>query len=556
VSGQVGDELGAGISVFVKLCSEFGLACAPTRSFGMGNPVRFDLSKGNKEVQVNLGYEFLTDLPATEQYHSALRSYLTELALRLPNHSFAEYATLSGIPITLNIEFPLSRSTEGGDFQFVHVHAKTGIDTVFEANFSVHLTHTILVSIGSLEFVITEPLIVNAVRKFVDARQALFYPEGKHPIDLQVVTIGSSAYDHKAKRVVFQRATDEQVAAFLKRKVYWLGFRRGTQATRVCIADLYDAEYLGVSHERLQQAGAILAAEGFVQLDSSGMYASASTKLLQESRTIDSERAAFLGAPSSVSEPIQFPSGTSEREDTPLFDVFISHATEDKEYVQPLVDALKAAGINVWFDKTTLEWGDDLRASIDRGLTGCRYGIVVFSQAFLRKKKWTEYELNSLFAREEVGKKLILPIWHKITREDLIQYSPAFAGRLAKLTSSDSYADIVESLLAKLGRTNPQQRSEARSEITVAEMPGELKPNAVAFAHYETKGPNALRAEAYVRPSTQREGWYTFENSLGEKQHGTMEQIALRFVGFDRSLTIKGYVRMRHGNSNGRAFDL
>jgi hypothetical protein len=136
------------------------------------------------------------------------------------------------------------------------------------------------------------------------------------------------------------------------------------------------------------------------------------------------------------------------------FDVFISHSSVDKPYVAPLVSALEAAEISVWFDKTTMEWGDSLRSEIDRGLAACRYGIVVFSKAFLKKKKWTEHELNALFAREEPGKKGILPIWHGITRDDLIEYSPAFADRLAKNSITDSYADIVESLLSMLGRPN------------------------------------------------------------------------------------------------------
>lgn len=67
-------------------------------------------------------------------------------------------------------------------------------------------------------------------------------------------------------------------------------------------------------------------------------------------------------------------------------DVFVSHATEDKLYVEPLVKALEAAEIKVWYDRVTLEWGDDLRPAIDRGLANCRFGIVVFSKAFLAKK--------------------------------------------------------------------------------------------------------------------------------------------------------------------------
>ena len=238
------------------------------------------------------------------------------------------------------------------------------------------------------------------------------------------------------------------------------------------------------------------------------------------------------------------------------FDVFISHATEDKSYVEPLAKALESAGIRVWFDSTALEWGDDLRSAIDRGLTNCRYGIVLFSQAFLRKKKWTEYELNALFAREKAGEKLILPIWHNISRDDLISYGPAFADRVAKISATDSYFDIVKSLLVMLGRSSPNE-SGAKG-VSASDQAGQRKQklNAIAYARYETTGENAVTAESYVRPSAEKEGWFTFENSLGEEQHGTREEIAMRFAMFDKSLTIKGYIRKQYGNSGDRVFNL
>ncbi|MBZ5506930.1 MAG: toll/interleukin-1 receptor domain-containing protein [Acidobacteriia bacterium] len=236
----------------------------------------------------------------------------------------------------------------------------------------------------------------------------------------------------------------------------------------------------------------------------------------------------------------------------PTFDVFVSHASEDKDYVEPLVSALEKAGIRVWFDKTVLGWGDDLRSAIDRGLTNCRYGVVVFSAAFLRKKKWTEYELNALFAREEVGKNRILPIWHNVTRNDLLNYSPALADRLAKISANESYADIVNSLLGMLGRSQPLGEQIELSATTPGQAKSSLlKPNPVAYARYETNGENALSAESYVRPSQEKIGWFTFDNSFGEEQHGTREEISMRFALFDKSLTIKGYIRKQYGNSSG-----
>jgi hypothetical protein len=135
---------------------------------------------------------------------------------------------------------------------------------------------------------------------------------------------------------------------------------------------------------------------------------------------------------------------------TKKYDVFISHASEDKNYVSELARELKEAGIEVWYDDFQLGWGDDLRAKIDDGLINSKFGIVVFSESFLNKKKWTEHEINALFAREVKGQKVILPIWHNINRDALLKYSPAFADRLAK--KSNELANIIAELKKMLKR--------------------------------------------------------------------------------------------------------
>ncbi len=199
-------------------------------------------------------------------------------------------------------------------------------------------------------------------------------------------------------------------------------------------------------------------------------------------------------------------------------DVFISYSSVDKPYVEPLVKALEASGISVWFDKTSMEWGDSLRSEIDRGLAACRYGIVVFSKAFLKKRKWTEHELNALFAKEELGKKVILPIWHRISREDLFEYSPAFADRLAKNSVADSHADIMESLLKMLGR-RATKRSPTGTSQTTSALPGDYTsirvPLPPASAFNKNRPPGCLlqaqlqhihHAESARLPKEKRDG--------------------------------------------------
>src|SRR5712691_812752 len=97
------------------------------------------------------------------------------------------------------------------------------------------------------------------------------------------------------------------------------------------------------------------------------------------------------------------------------WDLFISHASEDKKtFVEPLASALRDFGVRVWYDDFTLNVGDSLSRSIDNGLSRSDFGLVVLSPAFF-EKKWPEYELRGLTAKEIAGSKVLLPIWHNVS---------------------------------------------------------------------------------------------------------------------------------------------
>ncbi len=82
---------------------------------------------------------------------------------------------------------------------------------------------------------------------------------------------------------------------------------------------------------------------------------------------------------------------------------------------------------------------------IDSGLRNSKYGTVVLSTDFI-KKDWTNYELDGLVAREMNGHKMILPIWHKITKNDVLDYSPNLADKVALNTSVNSIEEIAHQL--------------------------------------------------------------------------------------------------------------
>lgn len=129
------------------------------------------------------------------------------------------------------------------------------------------------------------------------------------------------------------------------------------------------------------------------------------------------------------------------------YDVFISHASEDKEGVaRPLADALRAGGLKVWYDEFELKIGDSLRKKIDRGLASSRFGVVVFSSSFF-SKGWTNYELDGLVTRTVSGEQILLPIWHNVTKDQVVKYSPSLADKVARNTTTHTIAEIATEII-------------------------------------------------------------------------------------------------------------
>lgn len=137
------------------------------------------------------------------------------------------------------------------------------------------------------------------------------------------------------------------------------------------------------------------------------------------------------------------------------WDVFISHASEDKELVaRPLRDALNQKGVTVWLDETQLRIGQSLRRKIDEGIRSSRFGVVVLSQAFLRKG-WTNHELDGLVTRNVAGEQSLLPIWHDLNAEQVRGYSPSLADKVAMSTAQFSIDEIAEQIAEVIKTPDP-----------------------------------------------------------------------------------------------------
>jgi hypothetical protein len=113
------------------------------------------------------------------------------------------------------------------------------------------------------------------------------------------------------------------------------------------------------------------------------------------------------------------------------YNIFLSHASEDKAVAQPLADALGRIGLRVWFDAYEIAPGHSLRRRIEAGISQTRWGVALFSKAFFKEgKQWISLEMDGLSAIDMVGRRLI-PIWYDLTQPDIVNLAPAMSMRLA-----------------------------------------------------------------------------------------------------------------------------
>jgi len=133
---------------------------------------------------------------------------------------------------------------------------------------------------------------------------------------------------------------------------------------------------------------------------------------------------------------------------------FICHAFVDKEAIaRPLAERLRTEVGTIWYDEYSLQVGDSLRESIESGLKRSDRCVIILSKAFLKNEGWAKREFDSIYTREIVEKrKVILPVWVDVSRDNLYQYSPILADRVGVL-----WAEGIDNVVAKLVRSLRQR---------------------------------------------------------------------------------------------------
>jgi hypothetical protein len=190
------------------------------------------------------------------------------------------WVTLTGLPLTIALEWPFHRSTSGADFWVLHGDIRLENSDGLHAPMAVNLSATVREVLASLEPKDAEAPVINALRKEVDKRQVEFLKSGK----LKPVAFSSRHYDFKRQKWVFGKATDDVIATFLERKIYWQtklgsGSSAPEEARKLWIADPTEAQYLETSTQQLVEiAVRLLGGDGLVRID--GEWAEATAGLM------------------------------------------------------------------------------------------------------------------------------------------------------------------------------------------------------------------------------------------------------------------------------------
>ena len=145
--------------------------------------------------------------------------------------------------------------------------------------------------------------------------------------------------------------------------------------------------------------------------------------------------------------------------------------------VRPLASALREGGLDVWYDEFELI-GDSLGRKIDAGLARSRFGVVVMSRQFFRTG-WTNYELDGIVTKVVTGEQILLPIWHNVSKQEVIDYSPSLADKLARSTATHTVKEIAAEIISVIKAACPHHAYHYDNDNQIPGFAGCSKTNRV-----------------------------------------------------------------------------
>jgi len=195
------------------------------------------------------------------------------------------YVTRTGLPLSFEFDWPFRHATSGADFDVLHAVINLENSAGLRALVAVNLSATLREVLPSLDAQDTEGPVINALRKEVDNKQTEFAKSGK----LVPLPFSSRHYSFKLKKWVFGKASDEEIARMLERKVYWQARVAGGE---VWLGDPTEALYIDTSLDHIAEIAAGLAQRGLFTMARG--FANALPALMDQKDRFESEMSGAL----------------------------------------------------------------------------------------------------------------------------------------------------------------------------------------------------------------------------------------------------------------------
>jgi hypothetical protein len=192
------------------------------------------------------------------------------------------YVTQSGLPLSFKMDWPFRPASSGADFHVLHTEITLENSGGLRALVAVNLSVTLREVLPSLEAKDAEAPVINALRKDVDRKQIEFVKSGK----LVPLPFSSRHYDFKRSQWVFGKATDEEIAHLIERKVYWQTLLVGGGAW---LGDPTEALYVQTTTDHIAEIAAGVSKQALFAMERG--HATALPALMSQKDRFESEMA-------------------------------------------------------------------------------------------------------------------------------------------------------------------------------------------------------------------------------------------------------------------------
>lgn len=193
------------------------------------------------------------------------------------------YVTRTGLPLSFQFDWPFRPATSGADFHVLHAEITLENSQGLRALVAVNLSATLREVLPSLDPKDTEGPVINALRKDIDHKQIEFQKSAK----LVPLPFSSRHYSFKTNQWIFGKASDEEIARLIERKVYWQTRLVGGD---VWLGDSTEALYVQTTADHIAELAAQLANQGGL-FTLARRYATALPALMNQQARFEKEMA-------------------------------------------------------------------------------------------------------------------------------------------------------------------------------------------------------------------------------------------------------------------------